>query len=95
MDAMGPENLNVLTPKQNKKSMRYVNLIQDKRWDKIKGRTCADGNTQRGYIPKEEALLPTIFLEVIMANFMVDKYEGLYVATFDIPLEYLNPYIPY
>ena len=44
MNVVGPENLDVLSPKQNQKSIIYVNLSKEKKFSKVKGRTCADGN---------------------------------------------------
>ena len=43
-----PENPDVLTPKQNLKSLRSINLFKDKQCSKIKGLTWAGGSTQRG-----------------------------------------------
>ena len=50
MNIMGPENPDVLTTKQNRKSIRALNLIKEKQCGKIKGRKCVDGSIERGYI---------------------------------------------
>ena len=48
MNVAVPEYPDVLTHKQNRKSLRDVNLIKEKLCNKIKGRTCADDITHRG-----------------------------------------------
>ena len=53
LNVVVPENLDVLTPEQKRKSLRAVNLVKEKGFGKIKGRTCDDGSTHRGYIPRE------------------------------------------
>ena len=60
----------------------------------MKGRTCADGSTQRGFIPREDALSSTISLEALMATLVVGAYEGRDVEIFDVPEAYLNADMP-
>ena len=55
INVVGPGKTDVLTPGQKWKSLRAVNLIKEKLCGKIKGKTCADVSTHRGYIPREEA----------------------------------------
>ena len=74
MNAVVPEKPNVLRPKQKRKLLRDVNFINQKRCGKIKGQTCADGSTKRGYIPREDASSPTISLEALMATLLVEEY---------------------
>ena len=91
---MIPENPDVLTPEQKRKSLRPVNLIKEKLCGKIKGQTCADGSNQRGYINREDASSPTISIDILMYTFVVDAYEGRDVTIFDVPGAHLNSDIP-
>ena len=90
MNVVVPENPDMITTRQHRKLLRAVNLIKEKRFGKIKGRTCADGSTQMGYIPRENASTPTISLEALMETLVIDAYEGQYVAIFDVPGAHLN-----
>ena len=47
MNAVGRENPNVLTSQKKIKSLRSVNLVKDKRWVKIKEKTCTEVITHR------------------------------------------------
>ena len=73
------------TREYKNKALRAINLIKEKRCGKIKGRTCADDRPQRAYIPREEASLPTMHLESLMASLLIDTHEEQDVAIFDIP----------
>ena len=84
----------MLTPEKKQKSLRSVKVINDKQCGKIKGKTCAGFSTQRRNIPKEDTLLPTISLEVLMTNFLVGTYEVWDVAIFYVPGHYLNADMP-
>ena len=90
MNVVDPKPPFVLTPNQTQKSLRAVSHVKEKRCGKIKEKTCADGSAQRGYIPREEASLPNISLEALMATLVVGAYEFQYVAIFYVPGEYLN-----
>ena len=45
MNFAGTEKPDVLTPEQNLKSLRSVNLVKEKLCGKTKGQTCSDGIT--------------------------------------------------
>ena len=66
-------------------ALRAINLIKEKCCGKIKGRTCADGSTQRKYVPREEASSPTIALESLMALLMINAHEERDVTIFVVP----------
>ena len=83
-----------LTPEQKRKALRAVNLIKEKRCGIIKGRTCADGSSQRAYIPREEATSPTVSMESLIATLIIDAKEQRDVAVFDVPGAYLNADMP-
>ena len=72
------------------RAIRSVTLSKEKRCDKIKGRTCADGSCQRTYIPREESTPPTIVLEALFLSLLIDTHEGIAVQTVDVPGAYLH-----
>ena len=84
----------MITPKQKRQSLIYVNLFKEKWCGKINGRPCTDGSTQRGYISREDASLPTISLEALIYTFAVDSYWGHDVAIIDVTGDYLNTNMP-
>jgi hypothetical protein len=83
-----------LTPEQKRTALRAINLIKEKRCGKLKGRTCADGSTQRKYVPREEASSPTLSLEALMALLLINAFEERDTAVFDVPGAYLHAEIP-
>ena len=94
LEVLGRLNPYLLTPIQKRNTLRPINLIKIKRDGKVKGRTCADGNSQRKYVPREEAASPTISLESIMALLLINAYEERDVAIFDVPGAYLHADVP-
>ena len=61
----------------------------------MKGRTCADGSTQRKYVPLEEAPSPpTLSLEELMGILLVNAYEERDTAIFYVPGAYLQAKMP-
>ncbi len=83
-----------LSPEQKRKALRAINLIKEKRDGKLKGRTCADGSSQRGYVPREEALSPTLALESFLSLLLITAFEGRAISVFDIPGAYLHAIMP-
>ena len=84
LNVFKPHHKEELTKDQLDKCLRLITLIKEKRCGKIKGRACADGRSQRAYIPKEEAAAPAVSLDSLMLTLMTDAYEGNDVATCDI-----------
>ena len=65
-----------LSDTDKREALEAVNLINQKRCGKIKGRTCANGSRQRRYIKDDESFAsPTASLEAIMATLMIEAYE--------------------
>jgi len=89
MNTVGPLDPDKLTPEQKRKALPAVNLIKEKRNGIIKGRTCADGSPQRGYIPREKATSATLSLDALLVSLVIDAMEGRDVAIFDVPGAYL------
>jgi len=94
LEVLGRLNPESLTHEQKHNALRAVNLIKIKRDGKVKGRTCADGSTQRKYVPREEASSPTLSLEALMAILLINAYEERDTAIFDVPGAYLHAKIP-
>jgi len=80
--------------KQKRYTLRAINLINEKRCGKIKGRTCVDGSKQRSYIPKEETSSPAIGLEAFFELLLIDVFEDRSMQTFDVPGAYLHADLP-
>ena len=83
-----------LTDEQKRNALDAVNLIKEKRCGKIKGRTCANGSTQRAYVPREEASSPTLSLEALLSMFIIFGHEKRSTAVFDVPGAYLHADLP-
>jgi hypothetical protein len=56
----------------------------------LKGRTCADGSTQRDKYTKEQTASPTVSTDALMLSLIIDMYERRDVATADVVGAYLN-----
>ena len=69
-----------------KKDMSTIpNVFEAKKSGRIKGRGCADGQKQRGFITKEESSAPTISTEALFLTCKIDALKKRYIATTDIP----------
>jgi hypothetical protein len=79
-----------LTRDQKKEALRAINLIKEKRCGKIKGRTLADGRSQRSKYAKEDISSPTVSNDALMLTFLIDAVEKRHVATADVPGAYLH-----
>ena len=94
LKVLGRLNPESLQPEQKRKALRAVNLIKLKRCGTMKGRTCADGSSQRKYVPREEASSPTLSLEALVGILLINAYEERDTAIFDVPGAYLHAKIP-
>ena len=65
--------------------MESLIFLTEKRDGRIKGRTCANGSTQRSYIDKDDAASPTVMSESILLTATVEAKEERDVMTADIP----------
>jgi hypothetical protein len=59
-NVLEPLDASTLTASQKQEALCAVNLIKEKRSGKLKGRTCADGRSQRSKYKKEETTAPTV-----------------------------------
>ena len=61
-------------------------MIEKKKCEKIKGRTCADGSKQKRFLKHGELISsPTVSLEAIVGTLLIDAHENRDVAIFDVP----------
>ena len=89
-----PKMFNSLTPKQRHLALRAITLIKEKRDGKVKGRTVADGSTQRDYIPPEQATSPTVSIEALLLTCVIDAMEERAVAVADVSGAFLKTEMP-
>jgi len=85
-----PLDASTLTASQKREALRAVNLIKEKRSGKLKGRTCANGWSQRSKYTKEETTSPTVSTDTLMISLMIDAKERRDVATADVEGAYLR-----
>jgi hypothetical protein len=79
-----------LTHEQKREALRAINLIKEKRCGKIKGRTVADGRSQRNKYANEDISSPTVSNDALMLTFLIDAFERREVVTADVPGAYLH-----
>ena len=85
-----PVHAHELTADQRKQALASLIFITEKRCGRIKTRACANGSTQRGYIPKETTASPTVMNDSVMIQSTIDAHEGREVVTLDIPGAFLH-----
>ena len=90
MEVFGCINPDTLTIEQNARALHAINLIKEKLSGRIKGRTCADGRPQKGWITKQESSLSIVMLDGFLATLIVDAYKGQAIQTFDVPFAFLQ-----
>lgn len=78
-----------LIEEQRRKALRSINLIKEKHNGVLKGRTVADGRSQRGYVTQDESTSPAIAHETFISTVIIDTFEKRDVGLFDIPGAYL------
>ena len=95
LDVFEPLKYDSTTKQQRKDALRIVNLIKEKRDHTpenphLKGRSCANGSTQRPHFTRKETHSPTVSLDAFMITLLVDAFEGRDVAFADVPGAYLH-----
>ena len=86
----GAIKADTLTSAQKHAALRAINLIKEKRDGALKGRSCADGSSQRALYTKEQSASPTVSTDALMLSLMVDANERRDVATADVVGAYLH-----
>ena len=90
LDAYEALDASSLTKEQKRLALRAINLIKEKRDGNLKGRTVADGRSQRSLYSKSETTSPTISMDALMLSILVDAYERRDVGIADIAGAYLK-----
>ena len=73
-----------------KESLSYLMFLKRKRSGKVNGHGCADGRKQRECITRGESSSPTISIPALTATCLLNAIEGRFVATIDIPGDFLQ-----
>ena len=73
-DSFIPRQRNSLSSEERKKMCEAVNQNKEKSTGEIKGRTCANGSNQRGYISKEDAASPTVSTEAVLITAVMEAH---------------------
>ena len=80
-----PIDVSKLSTMDKKKALESLIFLVQKKDDTIKGRTCANGSTQREYVNHEDTSSPTAATESILLTATIDAEEGRDIMTVDIP----------
>ena len=64
-----------LNREEKKQALESLLFLKEKRDGSLKGRACADGKKQHGYIPKEDTASPTVSLEAVFLTAKNDAEE--------------------
>ena len=80
-----PIHVKDLTPLERKRAMESLLFLVEKRDGRIKARMCANGSTQREYIPREDASSPTAATESVLITGVIEAKQHRDVMTNDIP----------
>ena len=65
-------------------------FLKEKIYGKIKCRTVAGGNKQRGFISKEDSSSPTVATEAVLLSCIIDKEEERDVAAICTPNAFIQ-----
>jgi hypothetical protein len=83
-----------MTALERKRAMESLIFLTEKQDGTIKARTCANGSSQRAYIPREEATSPTASTEAILITGVIDAKQHRDVMTLDVPNAFVQTPIP-
>ena len=83
-----------LTKEEKRKAMESLIFLSEKRDGTVKGQMCPNGNTQRSYIPKEEASSPTVTTESVLITSVIDSKQEIDVMSIDVPNAFVQTEIP-
>ena len=75
--------------------MNAVNLIEEKRDGKIKGRTCGDSSKQKMYFKYGDTVAsPMVSLEGLITTLVIASMEERHVISLDVPGAFLQAELP-
>ena len=90
LDVFEPMKANTLTREQKLQSLNVIDLIKQKMYGKIKGRSVVDGKKQRDLYTKAEVSSPALSLEGFLATLTIDALEERHVAIADVAWAFLK-----
>jgi len=85
-----PRYFHEITSEQRRKYLRAITLVNEKKSGKIKGRTIANGRSQREYVDPADAASPTVSLEGLLLTCVIESKEERDVATADVSGAFLQ-----
>ena len=85
--AMDPSKI---SQEERMKALSSLLFLKEKRTGKIKGQACINGAPQWAYIPKEEAVSPTVSMESTFITASIAAHEHRKVRCYDIPSAFVN-----
>ena len=66
-----------LTKNKTKEELVAVNIIKEKIFGRIKGRTYTNGSKQRSYLNNGETVdSPKVSIKALLTTIMIDAYKG-------------------
>ena len=80
-----PIKVEELTRLEKIRAIESLIFLAEKRNGDIKARTCANGSSQRDYMPKEEVSSPTAATESIFLTGAIEAKQNRDILTLDIP----------
>jgi hypothetical protein len=84
------QHVDKLTKSQKRAALQAISVIKEKRCEKIKGRTVADGRPQRAMYTKDKTTSPTVSTDALMLSIMINACEQRDVAMADVAGAYLH-----
>ena len=83
-----------LTSQERRRAMESLIFLTEKRDGRVKARTCANGSTQRDYIPREDAASPTASTDSVLITGVIEAKQRRDIMTLDIPNAFVQTPIP-
>jgi hypothetical protein len=80
-----PIDASKLSALDKRGALESLIFLVEKKDNKIKGWTCANGSTQQEFVNQEDGTSPTAATESILLTATIDAEEGRDVMTVDIP----------
>ena len=90
MDTWTPMVAGKLSREQRMRALSLLHHLKEKQTGDIKGRACINGAPQRAYIPKEDAVLPTVPTELTFVTATIAAKEGRKVQCYKVPSAFVN-----
>ena len=90
MEGFQPKHWHELNADERAKALKYLMYLKEKRNGDVKGRKCADRQSQRLYTNKQDTASPTASLAGLIITCVIDAHEKRDVSTVDIPGAFLQ-----